>query len=174
MFAPPKLMPGDLSDLVCRVGGKKPAARLLGVTAETLADWERREEAPEMALRLLWYHGPDGQAAADDQVHRQLELMALERDALREEVKKARALVDERRAALGARVIALQVENRKLRQLSEERLPLGEIKEVSAQLLGMLQALDEGEPRSLAGEGVVVSRRVRSVPPEAQLGSCRC
>ena len=157
MLAPPKLMPCDLSDLVCRVGGTKPAARLLGVTAETLADWERREDAPQMALRLLWYCGPDGQAAADDQVHRQLELMALERDALREEVKKARALVDERRAALGARVIALQVENRQLRQICEERLPLGELKAVSARLLGMLQALDEGEPRSLASEGGVVS-----------------
>lgn len=157
MFAPPKLMPCDLSDLVCRVGGTKRAAHLLGVTGEILADWDRREEAPQMALRLLWYCGPDGQAAADDHVHRQLELMALERDALREEVKKARALVDERRAARGARVIALQVENCRLRQLCEERLPLGELKAVSARLLGMLQALGEGEPRSLAGEGGAVS-----------------
>jgi hypothetical protein len=160
-------MPGDLSDLVCRVGGTKPAARLLGVTAETLTDWERTGRAPSMALRLLWFCGPDGEAALEEHFHRQLVLLAHERDALREELTRARATIDERRGALGARVIALQVENSQLRQICQQGFPMVELKAACARLLGLLGTLEPEEAKAIAGEGSGAGQMITSVQRKA-------
>lgn len=82
MYGPPRLMPSDLDELVCRVGGARQAARLLGITPEIVADWDRSDGAPQMALRLLWYAGPDGRAAALLDTENELRAVTAERDAL--------------------------------------------------------------------------------------------
>lgn len=153
MYGPPGLMPSDLAELVCRVGGAKKAARHLGVTLEALTAWERTEGAPQMALRLLWFCGPDGELALSEHIHRKLQLLSTERDALREQLRRARAMVDQRRAALGARVIALQVENAQLRQVCQQGFPSAELKAVSVRLLDLLSALEPGVATAKAGEG---------------------
>jgi hypothetical protein len=110
-------MPSDLAELVCRVGGAKQAARLLGITPEIVVDWERNEGAPPMALRLLWYAGPDGRAEALVDMHNELRAVATDRDAVVAELKRRRGLIDERSASLAAKVKALEHENGELRRL---------------------------------------------------------
>ena len=117
MFSPPKLMPSDLADLVCRVGGARQAARLLSITPETLVDWGRDEGAPPMALRLLWYAGPDGRAASLVDMENELRAVAAERDAVVADLQRRRDLIDERSASLAAKVKALEHENGELRRL---------------------------------------------------------
>lgn len=117
MYGPPKLTPSDLPDLACRVGGARQAARLLGVTSVTLLEWERTEGAPLMALRLLWYAGPDGRAEALLDTENELRAVAAERDAAVEELQRRRGLIDERTASLAAKVKALEHENSELRRL---------------------------------------------------------
>lgn len=117
MYDPPRLMPSYLAELVCRVGGARQAARLLGVNPETLVAWERSEGAPPMALRLLWYAGPDGRAEALRDTENELRAVVTERDAVVAELKRRRALIDERTASLAAKVMALEHENGELRRL---------------------------------------------------------
>ena len=117
MFSPPKLMPSDLADLVCRVGGARQAARLLSITPESVVDWKRNDGAPVMALRLLWYAGPDGRAAALVDLENELRVVAAERDAVVADLQRRRGLIDERSASLAAKVKALEHENDELRRL---------------------------------------------------------
>lgn len=146
MLSPPKLSPSDLSDLVARVGGTKAAAKALAVASEDLAAWDANANAPQMALRLLWYYGPDGCAAADSYFHRERQYLSLERDALRDELTRARRTTDERRSALAAQVKALEVENDELRRLCRRGTQLAEISSVCSKLSFLLAMLQDARP----------------------------
>jgi transcriptional regulator with XRE-family HTH domain len=155
MYGPPGLMPSDLAELVCRVGGAKQAARLLGITRETVVDWERNQGAPPMALRLLWYAGPDGRAEALRDMENELQAVAAARDAAAADYQRHRHLVDERRAALGARVKSLEHENEELRRLldaSELASGLDAIRSITERLVRTLsgRAADTRAPSTPA------------------------
>ncbi len=147
MYGPPKLTPSDLAELTCRVGGAKQAARLLDVTPETLLDWERNDGAPLMALRLLWYAGPDGRAEALLDTENELRAVAAERDAVVAELQRRRGLIDERSASLAAKVKALEHENGELRRLLNAA-------ELAAELEAVRMSMDR-LLRKVAGPRVV-------------------
>lgn len=147
MFGPPKLMPSDLADLVCRVGGARQAARLLGITPEAVIEWERNDGAPVMALRLLWFAGPDGRAEALLDTENELRAVAAERDAVVADLQRRRDLIDERSASLAAKVKALEHENGELRRLLNAA-------ELAAELAAVRSSIDR-LLRKVAGPRVV-------------------
>jgi hypothetical protein len=138
-------MPSDFSELVCRVGGAMQAARLLGTTSKNVADWERSDRAPQWALRLLWYAGPDGRAAALLDTENELRAVVAERDALASESKRRAALLDERRAALAAQVKALEYENSELRRLANTTVIAADLEAVRSIADRLLRTLGRGE-----------------------------
>ena len=104
MFGPPALMPDAIADLVAGIGGPSAAAGMLCIPSAELARWLEAGDAPQIALRLLCYAGPDGRVAAQLDLENELRATAAERDALISEAQRRRALIDERRAALAAKV----------------------------------------------------------------------
>ena len=69
-----------------------------------------------MALKLLWYAGPAGREAANQDLVKELQLVMSKRDALVRERKQRLQLTDEARSSLGAKIKALEAENYRLRE----------------------------------------------------------
>lgn len=153
MFGPPALQPDILQDLVARYGGRRTAARLLGVAEAELTRWLQRGNAPPMALRLLWYAGPDGRAEALADIENELSAVAAARDAADAELQRRRNLVDERRAALAARIAALEHENAELRRLLDANALAGEIGAIASVADRLLRTLTGRErPHDIASD----------------------
>jgi hypothetical protein len=68
---------------------------------------------------------------------------------------------------LGARVIALQVENSQLRQICQQGFPMVELKAACARLLGLLGTLEPEEAKAIAGEGSGAGQMITSVQRKA-------
>jgi hypothetical protein len=64
MFGPPALMPDAIADLVAGIGGPSAAAGMLCIPSAELARWLEAGDAPQIALGLFCYAGPDGRVAA--------------------------------------------------------------------------------------------------------------
>jgi ABC-type transporter Mla subunit MlaD len=100
-----------------------------------------------MALRLLWYAGPDGRAEALLDMENELRGVAAERDAVVAELQRRRGLIDERSASLAAKVRALEHENCDLRRLLSAA-------ELAAELAAVRSSMDR-LLRKVAGTRVV-------------------
>jgi len=116
VYGPPPLDNSSFEDLITQLGGQRPAARLLGVEIHRLQRWKSWRGASQMALKLLWYAGPAGREAANQDLVKELQLVMSERDALVRERKQRLQLTDEARSSLGAKIKALEAENYRLRE----------------------------------------------------------
>jgi len=63
------------------------ARQLLGVSDRTLRRWLASGQVPRIAVLLLWYAGPAGREDAARDLANELQLITLERDALRRELQ---------------------------------------------------------------------------------------
>lgn len=141
MYTAPSLCPDDLEYLVRICGGLKPAASVLGVTPAQLKQWLRLQTAPAWSLKLLWYCSPDGRAAAEIDLHNELQLIAAERNALIREASRRAGQIDESAAAMKAEVEALVQENAELRRLLGADPVRDQIERARDQLDQLLRAL---------------------------------
>jgi hypothetical protein len=137
----PKLEASMFAELVHRVGGDRSAARLLNVSASAIADWRRGEMPPSWTLRLLWCAGPDGRAAAHLDLENELRIVYGQCNALRDELARTSALVNERISSLGAQVVRLQSENEELRRMIDAEGLADDLFHVRQRLDEMIRAL---------------------------------
>lgn len=101
MYEPPALgFDDDLAELVALAGGKTATCRALGISPRTLQRWHLGERPPLMALRLLWYAGARGRAAAALDLDNELRIVHAQNKALRDDLALARVALS---AALAAR-----------------------------------------------------------------------
>lgn len=93
MHRPPKLWSAHLDDLVTGCGGSAAVCKLLNVHVKTLKRWQSGGTVPRMALELLWYAGPYGAAAAQDEYGFTSQLDRTISDARQREIDRLKDLL---------------------------------------------------------------------------------
>jgi hypothetical protein len=146
MITAPFLPSDEFENLVAYVGGPRVAAKALGVSTDAVRQWLGRRNPPHWACRLLWFHTAGGRNAIAEDIVTELRLVAGERDALRMERDQKARLIDENRAALAARVRALESENDALRKLLQADALAEQLAMASAILDRLLANLRGAQP----------------------------